>query len=255
MNQISIDHRGELVNSLLAQLPSVLSQYGDTNIAQTLVERTTLEFGDVEWESRRSWYVELKRSQDLIRSLISGHMQAQEQDLLDLPGEKALVVTGRIMATDDGNLAYLDSASPLETEFSLRNTWATHDYRYLAVVNYLSHLQERGITVVRCDYEKDVGRVIAGMYARSWKPQHDVERVIRKRQVSLTPEGNAVKALFPTLRLRGEQCDTIARVAGVKLGTDWLEQLRDDKGRLKIKDVQAQLPGVGRPTIKRIFGI
>jgi len=259
MNQINIDHRGKLVESLISQLPTVLSQYGDASIAMTAVNRTTLEFGDVEWESRRLWFVELKRSQDLIRSLISGHMQAQEQDLLDLPGEKALVVTGQMASDSDGNIFYSDDDPTwygqgygYDHDASI---FIKHDYRYTAVVNYLSHLQERGITVVRCDYEKDIGRVIAGMYARSWKPVKDVERVIRKRQVSLTPQGNAVKALFPNLRLRGEQCDTIAQVAGVELGTGWIDECRDDKGKILVKNVQAMLPGVGRPTIKRMFGV
>ena len=249
MNEINIDHRGKLVESVLDQLPLALSNYGDSNISMTAVNRTTLEFGDVEWNSRRPWYVELKRSQDLIRSLISGHMQTQEQDLLDLPGEKAIVVTGRIKAATDGYTLYDDS---LVSGFT---PWEYHEYRYTAIVNYLSHLQERGITVVRCDYESDVGRVIAGIYSRSWHPTKTEERVIRIKQVSLTPEANAVKSMFPHLRLRGDQCDTIAKVAGVAMGTDWLNDCRNENGKIVIKQVQQKLPGIGRPTIKAMFGV
>ena len=249
MNKINIDHRGKLVESVLDQLPFVLSQYGDSNISMTAVNRTTLEFGDVEWESRRPWYIELKRSQDLIRSLISGHMQAQEQDLLDLPGEQAVVVTGRIRASEDGNSQYSDSFA------DGFDTWEYHQYRYTAIVNYLSHLQERGITVVRCDYERDVGRVLAGIYARSWKTTKTEDRVIRVKQVSLTPEANAVKSMFPHLRLRGEQCDTIAKVAGVQIGKNWIDECRNESGKVIIKQIQNKLPGVGRPTIKAIFGV
>ena len=249
MNRINVDHRGKLVESVLDQLPFVLSQYGDSNISMTTVNRTTLVFGDVELESRRPWYIELKRSRDLIRSLVSGHMQAQEQDLLDLPGEKAVVVTGRIRASEDGNSQYSDSFS------DGFDPWEYHSYRYTAIVNYLSHLQERGITVVRCDYERDVGRVLAGIYARSWKTTKTEDRVIRGKQVSLTPEANAVKSMFPHLRLRGEQCDTIARVAGVQIGKNWMDECRNENGKVIIKQLQDKLPGVGRPTIKAIFGI
>jgi len=249
VNRINVDHRGKLVESVLDQLPFDLSPYGDSNISMTTVNRTTLEFGDVEWESGRPWYIELKRSRDLIRSLVSGHMQAQEQDLLDLPGEKAVVVTGRIRASEDGNSQYSDSFS------DGFDPWEYHSYRYTAIVNYLSHLQERGITVVRCDYERDVGRVLAGIYARSWKTTKTEDRVIRVKQVSLTPEANAVKSMFPHLRLRGEQCDTIARVAGVQIGKNWIDECRNENGKVIIKQLQDKLPGVGRPTIKAIFGV
>ena len=36
---------------------------------------------------------------------------------------------------------------------------------------------------------------------------------------------------------------------------DVIEECRDDNGKLLVKNVQAMLPGVGRPTIKRIFGV
>lgn len=120
-------------------------------------------------------------------------------------------------------------------------------------VNYQVHLQELGIDVVKIDSEDDLAYTVGAMYARSLRrPKPD--RIVKRRIVSIDPQANAVKALYPHLNVQA--CESIAKVAGVTLGRQWLQDIRDDNGGdLLIGKVVEALPGVGRPTIRKIFGV
>lgn len=130
-----------------------------------------------------------------------------------------------------------------------------HVFTYSGYLNYMVHLQEIGIDVVKIDSIEHTGVALAGMYVRSLRSPRG-ERIIKRKVVSVSPEANAVKALYPNLRLDVKACESIAKVAGVKLGTDWLDRMREERGgELLVKEVVEALPGVGRPTIKNLFGV
>lgn len=253
---IDVDHRGRACELVIAGLPSLLLTYGEPAIRNSGVRRSTLEFGDVEWIGRDGtrYYTELKLADDFIGSIISGHMKDQEEVLVELDGVKKVVVAGRVLPHPEDPINSVQifrgdgSYEPLFPEVP-----SERQVGYATYVNYMVHLEELGIDVVKIDSEHYLNHTIAALYARSLRaPRPD--RMVKRRIVSVDPQANAVKALYPKLSVQA--CESIAQVAGVELGRTWLQEIRDKNGGdLLIKDVVASLPGVGRPTIRRIFGV
>lgn len=178
-------------------------------------------------------------------------MQDQEEALVELPGVKKVLIAGRIdphPTNHEAVLLYRGGRGNIFPE--------TPDERqvlFSTYVNYQVRLEELGIDVVKVDSEDDIGLALAAFYSRSLRaPKPD--RIVKRRIVSVDPQANAVKALYPKLNVQA--CESIARVAGVNLGRDWLQDIRDQNGGdLLISKVVEALPGVGRPTIRKIFGV
>lgn len=170
---------------------------------------------------------------------------------MEVGGVSKVLVAGQIVPHwSDPSLTL---TSPTNEAF--HQNWVEHVFAYSGYVNYMVHLQEIGIDVVKIESIDHLGVALAGMYVRSLRPPRG-ERIIKRKVVSVSPEANAVKALHPNLRLDVKACETLAKVAGVKLGTEWLDEMRAERGgELLIKEVVEALPGVGRPTIKRLFGV
>jgi hypothetical protein len=179
-------------------------------------------------------------------------MKDQEEALVELWGVKKVVVAGKVSPHPDdpfgsilmmrGEKSIIFPEIPMERNIG-----------YATYLNYMVHLEELGIDVIKVDSEKDLAHAMAAQYARSLRAAKP-DRMVKRRIVSVDPEANAVKALYPKLSVQA--CESIARVAGVKLGRDWLQEIRDKNGGdLLIKDIVEALPGVGRPTIRNIFGV
>ena len=250
---VNVDHRGDGCKAALEQLPEAFGRYGDPAIRNTGARRTSLVVGDVEWNGYHGvpHYVEIKLASDFITSIKSGHMSEQEMTLVEVGGVSKVLVVGQVVP--HGSDPSLTLTSPSADPFSSK--WVEHVFAYSGYLNYMVHLQEIGIDVIKIDSIDHIGVALAGIYVRSLRSPRG-ERIIKRKVVSVSNEANAVKALYPNLRLDVKACETLAQVAGVKLGTEWLDEMRAERGgELLIKEVVEALPGVGRPTIKRLFGV
>lgn len=174
---------------------------------------------------------------------------------MELPGVSKVLIAGQIKPHPDDQSSVLYANKPTSEVNVFKGGWTEEKFAYSAYINYMVHLEELGIDVVKIDSISYLGLALAGMYSRSMHaPRGD--RIVKRRVVSVSPEANAVKALYPDLRLDAKACESIAKVAGVRLGMGWLNELREkNDGKLLIKDITEALPGVGRPTIRRLFNV
>lgn len=203
---IEIDDRGDCTKAAAAQLPKYLPK-----AVSVVVKR--LKHGDVEWDGKTSRvYVELKRADDLVQSLVSGHMQDQEARLLELQGDKFVVVVGEIVATCKG--AVISNPRKGGTRLTPKtdahsHTWSeehigkVNKYPYSGVMNYLSRLQELGIGVMTISREADLGLALYGMYTRSLKAKSSI--IARTVSKKLDPQVQAVMAMYPGLRMQAAE--------------------------------------------------
>ena len=152
------------------------------------VEYRRLVIGDVAWFGRGEVYhlVEIKRATDLVRSLISDHIQSQVTRMLAMPGEKYLVKLGRIAKGPRGETWTLTAehaqdfpnyGRQSQREWARTETteWTRHEVAFTAVTNYLMRMQLLGVKVVCADSLVDDGAVIAGLVKNSLKTKHAVQ--------------------------------------------------------------------------------
>lgn len=239
---IEIDDRGDCTAAAAAQLPKYL-------LSSVPVEVKRLVHGDVEWDGKDARvYIELKRADDLVQSLLSGHMQDQEARLLELEGDKYVVVVGEIVASDVGgalsnprtgiwSTGDLHPAAHTLTWFE-EHMAKIHRFPYTGVLNYLSRLQELGIGVVMVAAEKDLGLTLFGMYNRSLKAKSSmVARTVSKK---LDPQVQAVMVMYPGLRMQAAE-SLVERYGPFRIvpkGVSYKQLMK--------------LPGVGKLSAKRI---
>jgi ERCC4-type nuclease len=240
---IEIDDRGDCTKAAAVQLPKYL-------LSGVSVEVKRLTHGDVEWEGKDARvYVELKRADDLVQSLLSGHMQDQEARMLELDGDKYVVVVGDLLAAADGSTMSThrsDDAMEHASKgvLSRRVLWMEshtskmHRFPYTGVTNYLSRLQELGIGVVNVAAEKDLGLTLFGMYNRSLKVKSSmVARTVSKK---LDPQVQAVMVMYPGLRMQAAE-SLVERYGPFRIvpkGVDYKQLMK--------------LPGLGKTSAKKI---
>jgi ERCC4-type nuclease len=240
---IEIDDRGDCTKAAAAQLPKYLPH-------KTCVEVKRLVHGDVEWDGKDARvYVELKRADDLVQSLLSGHMQDQEARMLELDGDKYVVVVGEILADSRGGTLTNPRTDPLIDVGSPEGKWykysfteshemTDHRFPYSGVMNYLSRLQELGIGVVWVGKESDLGLALFGMYNRSLKVKSSmVARTVSKK---LDPQVQAVMVMYPGLRMQAAE-SLVERYGPFRIvpkGVDYKQLMK--------------LPGLGKTSAKKI---
>lgn len=243
---VLLDDRGKLCAAMSRELPEALAVKRDLDEEVTV---TRLDEGDIYWEGKNAQvWGELKTAEDLVVSLLSGHMQDQEARMLDLPGDKLLLVSGRLMSGERGNTlaekhtnrewlrSFASKSRTVTSDESV--SWRRLEYAFSGVVNYLSRLQEFGFTVVQTGHE-DAATALAATIARSFKSSITVSP--RRTAASLDPRVRALKCLPEFERTPVRTVEEIVK-------NYWRSPLRPvDKREL------AKLPGVGKKTIERVL--
>ena len=240
---IEIDDRGDCTKAAAEQLPKYLPH-------KTCVEVKRLVHGDVEWDGKDSRvYVELKRADDLVQSLLSGHMQDQEARMLELDGDKYVVIVGEVRSGQSGDTwtehipSKITGSTGMDAMLRTGFEEATRYYKafrfpYSGTLNYLSRIQELGIGVVHVAQEADLGIALFGMYNRSLKVKSSmVARTVSKK---LDPQVQAVMAMYPGLRMQAAE-SLVERYGPFRIvpkGVDYKQLMK--------------LPGLGKTSAKKI---
>tara|TARA_R110002012_G_scaffold297259_1_gene495148 strand:- start:552 stop:1247 length:696 start_codon:yes stop_codon:yes gene_type:complete len=153
------------------------------------IEIISLALGDVSWRGRDNQLhlMEIKHTDDLVRSFGDRHIQGQIERLVVESEENEttihLLIAGRLDAMMDG--------------MTITDRSKTWNYPYAIWPSYLNGIQSLGIAVHRCALT-DFGRTFSSIYKSTLKKNYRRTRP-RRKIVLVSKQAQALSALAPSI--------------------------------------------------------